>query len=126
MQWKFDAGGGVGKGSGTNGTSTFGGQKEMMNAWGLGNQHFLGIGGTGTGDRLVDGGGYMAVGHFGNAWGLTSAMVFNREQKSGMIFLVGGPGFDPETYGGKYSSFFRYEERILTALYRHAIVGKRK
>ncbi len=52
-------------------------------------------------------------------------MVFDRDKKEGMIFLVGGPGFDPETYGGKYSAHYRYEEKILTALYRQAIANAR-
>lgn len=38
--------------------------------------------------------------------------------------LAGGPGFDPETYPGNYSSFHRHEERILTALHRHALATK--
>ena len=92
-----------------------------MNARGLGAQIFLDISGPGRGDRVVDGGGMNAVGHLGDAWGLTSAMLFDREKKNGMIFLIGGPGFNPETNPGKYSSFFRHEEMILTALYRRAI-----
>jgi hypothetical protein len=32
------------------------------------------------------------------------------------VFLSGGPGFDPATRPGKYSSFYRFEERIMTAL----------
>jgi hypothetical protein len=52
-------------------------------------------------------------------------MVFDRAKKNGLIFLTGGPGFDPETHPGKYSAFFRHEEQILTALYRHAIASDR-
>ena len=40
-----------------------------------------------------------------------------------MIFMTGGPGFDPETWRGKYSSLYRHDEQILTTLYRRAIVG---
>jgi CubicO group peptidase (beta-lactamase class C family) len=115
-QWRFDV-------ARNNGNSSYGAHKDAMNAWGLGNQQFLDIGG---GDRLVEGGGFKAVGHTGDAWGLTSAMLFDRTKKNGMIFLVGGPGFDPETTPGKYSAHHRYEERILTALYRHAIVSGAK
>jgi CubicO group peptidase (beta-lactamase class C family) len=104
-----------------NGSSGYGGHQDAMNAWGLGNQQFLDFSGVGTGDRLVDGGGFHAVGHTGDAWGLTSALVFDRANKNGMIFLIGGPGFDPETTPGKYSAHYRYEEQILSALYRHAI-----
>jgi len=94
---------------------------HQMNAWGLGNQHFVD---TAGGDRFIAGGGFRAVGHLGDAWGLTSAMVFDPKSKNGMVFLIGGPGFDPETYPGEYSSFYRHEEKILTALYRRAIKVK--
>lgn len=108
---------------GKNGESNFGG-KELFFAWGLGNQHFLDKSGVGKGDRFVEAGGFTGVGHLGDAWGLTSAFVFNRSTRNGMIFLSGGPGFDPETYKGKYSAMYRYEERILDALYRRAMVGE--
>ena len=85
-------------------------------AWGLGNQHFLDVGGAGEGDRIVEGGGWRGVGHLGDAWGLRGAFIFDRESRDGLVFLAGGPGFDPMTRPGKYSSFFRYEERIMTTL----------
>ena len=115
QQWRYDA-------NLKNGSNGYGGHQNAMNAWGLGNQHFLDITGAGSGDRLVESG-FKAQGHLGDAWGLTSAMVFDRDKKEGMIFLVGGPGFDPQTDGGKYSAHYRYEEKILTALYRNAIAG---
>ena len=87
-----------------------------MLAWGVGNQHFTDVGGAGEGDRLVEGGGFTGVGHLGDAWGLRGAFIFNRESRDGFVFLAGGPGFDPMTRRGKYSSFFRYEERVMTAL----------
>jgi CubicO group peptidase (beta-lactamase class C family) len=118
IQWKHD--GKVG-----NGSSAFGGHKDQFNAWGLGNQRFLDISGPGSGDRLVEGGGFIGNGHFGDAWGLTSAFVFDREKKNGMIYLIGGPGFDPESNKGKYSAIYRHEEKILTALYRYAILGNK-
>jgi CubicO group peptidase (beta-lactamase class C family) len=119
QQWRFDA-------ASNNGSNGYGGHQDAMNAWGLGNQQFLDISGAGSGDRLVEVGGFMAVGHTGDAWGLTSALVFDRAKKNGMIFLVGGPGFDPETQSGKFSAHYRYEERILTALYKRAILGDEK
>ena len=93
----------------------------MMNAWGLGNQHFLDLTGLGRGDRLVQTGGLIGVGHLGDAWGLRSAFVFDPKSKSGMIFLSGGPGFHPATTPGKYSAFYRYEEQILSPLYERAL-----
>ena len=114
QHWRFDA-------ARKNGSNGYGGHQDAMNAWGMGNQHFLDVSGAGSGDRLIEGGGFMAVGHTGDAWGLTSGLVFDRAKKNGMIFLVGGPGFDPEKYNGKYSAHYRYEEQILSALHRHAI-----
>ena len=50
-------GGGTGGTGGTGGSaSTYGSGKNAMNAWGLGNQHFLDVTGPGSGDRLVEGG----------------------------------------------------------------------
>lgn len=100
------------------GNTDFGGQKDKFNAWGLGNQHFLDVGGPGRGDRLVEGGGFTGVGHHGDAYGLTGILAFNRESRDGFVFLVGGAGVDPHATKGRYSSFHRYEERIMTALHR--------
>jgi hypothetical protein len=113
-QWRADA-------AGKNGDVNSGGGKQMMNAWGLGNQHFLDVSGAGRGDRLVQNGGFTGVGHLGDAWGLRSAFVFDPKSKNGMIFLSGGPGFDPATNFGEYSALHRYEERILNALYEGAL-----
>jgi hypothetical protein len=62
------------------------------------------------------------VGHLGDAWGLTAAFVFDAGSGNGLVYLIGGPGFDPTTYRGKYSAFARHEELILDALYRRAIL----
>ena len=51
-------------------------------------------------------------------------MVFDRKTKNGLIFLSGGTGFDPEKYSAKESGLYRYEEQILTALYRGTIAVK--
>jgi CubicO group peptidase (beta-lactamase class C family) len=110
VHWRAD-------GNGKNGDVDSGGGKQLMNAWGLGAQHFLDISGAARGDRLVAAGGFTGVGHLGDAWGLTSAFVFDPSTQNGMVFLSGGPGFNPETTPGKYSAFHHYEERILTALY---------
>ncbi len=116
QQWRHDGG--------ANGDSSYGNGKGVFNAWGLGNQHFLDVSGPAHGDRLVEGGGFAAVGHHGDAYGLSAAFVFDRDTKNGMIVLAGGTGFDPETERGAYSAVPRYEERILTALYRRAIQGR--
>ncbi len=101
----------------------------FMRAWGLGNQHFLDAsevkGQRARGDRLVASGGYTALGHFGIAWGLTSAFVLNPTDRSGMVFMVGGTSFNPETEDpGRFSSMFGYEENILTALHRLVLLKK--
>ena len=114
-QWRHD---------GANGDSGYGNRKARFNAWGLGNQHFIDLSGPGFGDRLVEGGGFTAVGHLGDAYGLRAAFAFDRTAKNGMIFLVGGTSFDPETDRGAYSGAPRYEERMLTAIYRRGIEGK--
>ena len=105
-------------GAGSNGDLDY----DLFNAWGLGNQHFLDISrGPGAGDRLVEGGGFGGVGHLGDAWGLTSGFVFDPRTRNGLIFMHGGPGFNPATDKGQYSSLNGYEERILTALHRGAL-----
>ena len=116
-EWRYDE-------TQKNGAVAIGGKSHLMNAWGLGVHHFLDVTGPGSGDRLVEGGGFKGSGHLGEAWGLTSAMVFDRKTKNGMIFLSGGTGFDPEKYNAKESGLYRYEEQILTALYRGALAVK--
>ena len=112
-QWRSDGGG--------NGLATYGASRDRFNAGGLGNQHFLDVSGPGSGDRIVEGGGFTGIGHLGDAYGLTGAFVFDPASRDGLIFVTGGPGFDPETARGAWSGFFRYEERILTSLYRRAV-----
>lgn len=92
--------------------------RGIFNAWGLGLQHFRNVSGVGTGDRLVRDGGFSGLGHTGDAWGLTSAFVFDPVRRQGLIFMIGGPGFDPQTTPGAYSGRYRYEERLLDSLYR--------
>ncbi len=116
QQWRND--------NGKNGNTCDGTRKDRFQSWGLGNQRFLDVTGPGCGDRLVEGGGFTGVGHVGDAWGLTGAFVFDRNAKNGIIFLTGGPAFDPETYKGRYSSFYRHEELILTALHRRALLQR--
>lgn len=114
QQWRSNGG---------NGLDTYGASRKRFNAWGLGNQHFLDVSGPAEGDRLVEGGGFTGVGHHGDAYGLTGMLAFDRAARNGLVFLSGGPGFDPEAARGRYSGFFRHEEKILTALHRRAILG---
>jgi CubicO group peptidase (beta-lactamase class C family) len=104
-QWTYD---------GRNGDTSDG----LFHCWGLGNEQFPDDAGT----RLVEGGGFPAVGHLGDAYGLMSVFAFDRKRRNGMIVLVGGTSTDPfgPANKGKYSSLARFQERILTALYRSA------
>ena len=108
-QWRYD---------GANGDSGYGARQRRFNAWGLGNQQFLDVSGPGSGDRLVEGGGFRAVGHLGDAYGLYGTFAFDPATRNGIVFLAGGTGFDPAADPGAYSAFSRFEERIQTALYR--------
>ena len=94
------------------------GKRDRFHAYGLGNQHFIDVTGRGYGDRLVEGGGFTGVGHHGDAYGLTGILVFDPRTKKGLVYLIGGAGFDPAKRPGVWSSFYRHEERILTELYR--------
>ncbi|MDO8073695.1 serine hydrolase [Janthinobacterium sp. SUN176] len=94
-------------------------ERGLYRAWGLGNQQFDAVAGQGNG--LVEGAGFTAVGHLGDAYGLVSAFVLDFKNRNGMVMLVGGTGSDPERYPGTYSAMGRNEELILTTLYRGAI-----
>ncbi|MBL8519479.1 MAG: serine hydrolase [Betaproteobacteria bacterium] len=123
QHWHVDASGRKGNSDGETG---FGKHKHYMNAWALGVQLFLDKSlGEGAGDRLVEPGGFKAMGHLGDAWGLTAAFAFDPKSRHGFIFLVGGPAADPDTHPGAYSGFYRHEERIMTALWTRAILQRR-
>ena len=108
QQWAYDGG---------NGNTDNG----LFNYWGLGNQHFV----DKPGMQLVEGGGFAAVGHLGEAYGLMSVFAVDLAGRNGMVVLVGGVSSDPESYKGKYSAMPRFEEQVLTALHRRVIVGKK-
>jgi CubicO group peptidase (beta-lactamase class C family) len=108
-QWTWD-------GQAGNGDSLDG----LFNCWGLGNEQFPDDPATHT--RLVEGGGFAAVGHLGDAYGLMSVFVADLKNRNGMVALVGGTSTDPLKYKGKYSSLARFQEQILTRVYRRAIL----
>jgi CubicO group peptidase (beta-lactamase class C family) len=111
-QWTYD-------GKGGNGDSLDG----LFNCWGLGNEQFPDDPATNT--RLVEGGGFAAVGHLGDAYGLMSVFVVDLKNRNGMVALVGGTSTDPLAYKGKYSSLARFQEQVLTSMYRRAILGQK-
>jgi CubicO group peptidase (beta-lactamase class C family) len=110
---------------GANGESDYGSHRGRFNAWGLGNQQFLDVSGPDFGDRLVAGGGFVAAGHLGDAYGLLGTLAFDRASGDGFAFLIGGTGCDPETRRGAFSAGAGFEEGIATALYRRAITPPR-
>jgi CubicO group peptidase (beta-lactamase class C family) len=108
-QWTFD-------GKGGNGDSLDG----LFNCWGLGNEQFPDDPATRT--RLVEGGGFAALGHLGDAYGLMSVFAADLKNRNGMVALVGGTSTDPLAYKGTYSSLARFQEQILTVMHRRAIL----
>jgi CubicO group peptidase (beta-lactamase class C family) len=107
-QWTWD-------GKGGNGDSLDG----FFNCWGLGNAQFPDRSPLRT--RLVEGGGFDAVGHLGDAYGLRSVFAADLNNRNGVVVLVGGTSTDPLANKGSYSALARFEERIISALYRGAI-----
>jgi len=103
-QWDLNA-------QGSNGDSEHG----LFRHWGLGNQHFT--------EGVAEGGRFAGVGHLGEAYGLRSAFVVDPAARSGMVVLVGGVAADPDKTPGSYSSMARFEERILTAMFRRVLAG---
>lgn len=106
-----------------NGDADYGSHRGRFNAWGLGNQQFTDVSGPDFGDRLVEDAPFPASGHLGDAYGLMATLAFERTSRSGFVFLAGGTACDPEAQRGRYSAAARFEERIATALHRHAIRG---
>jgi len=102
---------------GSNGDSYNG----LMRSWGLSMQRFLDITDSQGGDRIVEGGGFAGFGHLGDAYGLFSAFIVDLQANNALIYMLSGQGCDPQTYKGRYSSFTRWEEQILTQLYDMAI-----
>jgi hypothetical protein len=96
--------------------------RGLYHSWGLGSQRFEAA--ADGGNRLVEGGGFSAAGHLGEAYGLISTFVVDLKSGNGMVSLIGGTGADPDSNPGHYSAMTGSEERILTALYRRAILGQ--
>ena len=112
-QWTFD---------GANGDTLDG----FYQCWGLGNQQFPDQPSRRT--ALVEGGGFSALGHLGDAYGLVSAFALDVERRNGMIALVGGSASDPlaDSNRGRYSALPRFQESILSTLYRRTIGVRRR
>ncbi len=98
--------------------------RGLFNAWGLGVQKFLDLSAPQRGDRFVAAGSVTGFGHLGFAYGLQSAFILDPVKRFGLIYLCSGVGFDPEMDAGRYSSLNSWEEKVLDALYRRAILGQ--
>lgn len=84
---------------------------DLMNCYGNGVQIFTNT----TGDRIVEGQDLPFAGHLGDAYGLYSGVLFDRAKGNGIVYIVGGVGSDPEEYYGDYSTFYKWEEKLMTA-----------
>ena len=104
-QWTHDVGSDGGGGNGDT-------QRGLYHCWGLGNQQFP----DRAGMRLAGQSGFPAVGHLGEAYGLTAVFAFDPVAHNGLIVLVGGVASDPAAYQGSYSAMSRYEEQIVSAV----------
>ncbi|MCB0032693.1 MAG: beta-lactamase family protein, partial [Anaerolineales bacterium] len=104
-QWRYD-------GSLPNGDSFSG----LMRSWGLSVHRFTHSGTAGDGDKLLADRPLYLVGHLGEAYGLLSGFLFDPAAQHGLLYILNGVSADPLTYSGRYSSFSRWEEKILTIL----------
>lgn len=98
-------------------------QSGRLAAWGLGAQHFEER--AGQRSSLVEGGGFNASGHLGDAYGLLSVFAMDFVHRNGMVALIGGTVHDPVCTPGRYSALSRQEEMTLTPLYRNAVLDSR-
>lgn len=101
-----------------------GGENVGACAWGLGVQRFTDRAEAGCGDRLVDGGGFSGWGHLGDAYGLMGVFALDPVRRHGVVALVAGPGVDPLGRPGRGSALYRWQEQVVTALYRHALAAE--
>ena len=84
---------------------------DMMNCYGMGPHIFT----NKAGDKLVAGQNLPFAGHTAEAYGLVGGMGFDRRNGNGIVYFIAGLGFDPQHYPGAYSTFYRFEEMLLTA-----------
>ena len=70
---------------------------------------------TDPGDRLIAGQDLPFAGHSAAAYGLFGGMFFDRKRGNGLIYIAAGTGSNWDQYPGTYSSFYGWEENLLTA-----------
>ena len=84
---------------------------NSMFCYGMGPQILL----NGAGDRAVQDQDLPFAGHSAAAYGLFGGMFFDRKGGNGLIYIAAGTGSDWDQYPGTYSSFYGWEEKLLTA-----------
>ena len=89
----------------------------LMNCYGAGPHIFTN---KDHGDRMVIGQDLPFAGHTAEAYGLLGCMAFDRKKRNGIVYYASGLGSNPEENPGKYSSFYGWEEALLTAGIRWA------
>jgi len=85
---------------------------NMMNCYGMGPHIFTN---RDMGDRMVIGQDLPFAGHTADAYGLLGGMGFDRKNGNGIVYMIAGTGSDKSEYYGKYSTFYGWEEALLTA-----------
>ena len=85
-------------------------------AWGLGLQHTTATMDDLGGDRLAPHSNERFWGHRGEAYGFLGGMWFDPQRNAGFVYLAGGVGDDPYQHPGNFSSAYRWEELIQTAI----------
>ena len=84
----------------------------IMNCYGMGPHIFTN---QAMGDKIAADRDLPFAGHTGDAYGLLSGILFDREKGNGIVYIVGSTGSDKSQYFGKYSAFYRWEEDLLSA-----------
>ena len=89
--------------------------RDLMICYGLGPQILTNT----LGDRIFEKSTVPMVGHMGDANGLLSCMMMDFQNKNGFICIMSGVGADPDKNLGAYSSFYKWEEEIATAVLKN-------
>ena len=84
----------------------------LMNCYGMGPHIFTN---QTPGDRLVRNQDLPFAGHTAEAYGLIGGMGFDRKRGNGIVYFTAGLGSDMSRSAGEYSSFYCWEEALLTA-----------
>ena len=89
----------------------------IMTCYGMGPHIFRN---TCLGDRVVARQDLPFAGHTADAYGLLGGMLFDRRNSNGIVYIAAGTGSDKQLYPGTYSSFYGWEEALLTAAAEYA------